>query len=73
MIFNKFTYPRVLTDVYIEEIVEVVVRVFVINAWADAVIDALPRIYVDSIIDNIGVEVSTDVDTNVLVAAMTAL
>ena len=79
--FNRFTYPcvivDVLADVWVEEIREMLVGGFVINVWADMVIGTLSTVYVDVTFDDvsdIGVEVLTDVNTNVLIAAaMTAL
>ena len=45
VIFNRFMYPceviDVLTDVWVEEVVEVFVEVFDINAWDDLAVDTL--------------------------------
>ena len=80
MIFNRFTHPRliidVLTDVCVEEVTKILVGGFVINVWDGMVIDTLSTVYVDVTFDDvsdIGVEVLTDVDANVLGAVMTDL
>ena len=78
MSFKKNSHPcvimDVLTDVWVEE---VMVEVCIINVWSDVVIGTLPGVSVDVIIDvlasDIGVEVLTDVNVNVLLADMTAL
>ena len=78
MSFKKNSHPcviiDVLTDVWVEE---VMVEVCIINVWSDVVIDTLPGVSVDVIIDvlasDIGVEVLIDVNVNVLLADMTAL
>ena len=62
-----------MDDLWIEEGIAVLVDMFVINVWADMVIDKLTGVYVDVTIDfvsEVGVEVLTDANTNVLVTAM---
>ena len=43
MVFNRFSHLRViidmLADVWVEEVSKIFVDVFVINVWADVVID----------------------------------
>ena len=41
MIFNRFTHSRVIIDVLTDVWVKEVVKVSVINVWADVVIDTL--------------------------------
>ena len=62
-----------MDDLWIEEGITVLVDMFVINVWADMVIDKLTGVYVDVTIDfvsEVGVEALTDANTNVLVTAM---
>ena len=80
MISNRFVYPRlivdVLADVWVEDTLELSVKVFSLAVCADAVINMLFGVYVDLTIDvasDIGVGVLTDVNDSVLVAAMTVL
>ena len=80
MIFNRFTHPSsiidLLADVWVEEIIKVVVRVFNIKVCSDPVIDILSGVLVDvtmiDLVSDIGVEVLSDVNANAVVAAMTA-
>ena len=80
MIFNRFTHPSsiidLLADVWVEEIIKVVVRVFIIKVCSDPVIDILSGVLVDvtmiDLVSDIGVEVLSDVNANAVVAAMTA-
>ena len=65
-----------LTDVWVEEVIKALVEMFIINVWGDVVIDEVSDVQVDVTINSvsdIGVEVLTDVNLNVLVAAMTVL
>ena len=66
-----------LADVWVEEIIKILVGVFVINVWTGVVIDTLSGVSAEVIIDvvdcDIGVEALTAVNANVVVAAMTAL
>ena len=81
MIFNRFTHPcviiDVLADVWVEEIIKILVGVFVINVWTGVVIDTLSGVSAEVIIDvvdcDIGVEALTAVNANVVVATMTDL
>ena len=80
MIFNRFVHSRmvidVLTDVWVEEIREMLVGGFVINVWADMVIGTLSTVYVDvtfDVVSDIGIEVLTDVNNVLIVAAITDL
>ena len=79
---NRSTQPGVvidvLTDVWVEEVVKVlrIVKVFVMNVWANSVIDTLSDVQVDVTIDAVSdtdVEALTDVNTNILIDAMTSL
>ena len=81
MTFSRFTHPcviiDVLADVWVEEVIQIFVAVFVINVWADVVIDMLPgaqqvAVTID-VVSGIRLEVLTEVNANVVVAAaMTA-
>ena len=74
MIFNRFkrlcVVIDVLADAWVEEVMKVSVKVFVINVRADVVIDKFSGVQV---VSDIAAEVLTDVNANVLVVAMTAL
>ena len=79
MIFNRLTHPCVIidvpADVWVEEIIKVLVGAFVINARADTVVDTWSGVYVDVttvVAPDIGVGVLIDVNPNALVAALTA-
>ena len=81
MISDRFTHPcviiDVLADVWVEEVIQIFVAVFVINVWADVVIDMLSgaqqvAVTID-VVSGIRLEVLTEVNANVVVAAaMTA-
>ena len=81
MIFKRISHLcgiiDVLTDVWVEDFIKTLVEVFVINVWADGVFDT-SGVQVDVIIgvvasSDIGVEMLTDVNTNILPATMTTL
>ena len=79
MIFDIFVRPCVvideLADVWVKEVIKILVGVFVINVWGDMVL-ATFSVYVDVTIDvvsDIDVGVLTAVNTTILVTAMTAL
>ena len=78
MIFNIFVLPCViideLADVWVEDVIKILVGVFAINVWGDKVIDT-SGVYIDVTFDmpDIDVEVLTDVNANVLVTVVTAL
>ena len=81
IIFNGFTHPRViidlLADVWAEEVMNVFVGVFVANVWSDGVIWMLSGVFhgreVDVSIGAVSDGVLTDVNTDVLVVAITTL
>ena len=78
MIFNSFEHPfevvDMLTDVWVECVISILVEGFAFNVRADVVIDTLSDVQVDVTIDvsDIGVEVLTDV-TDALIVGMTDL
>ena len=66
----------VLTDVWVEEVAKVFVKVFDINVWADSAVDTLSDVQAGATIDvvsTVGVEALSDVSANVLTSAMTDL
>ena len=81
MIFKRLTNPcvviGVMADEWVGEVIKVLVAVFVINLRADVMIITLSNVFVEVTIgvvsSDIRVEESTDVNTNVLVAMVTAL
>ena len=65
-----------LTDVWVEEVIKILVGVSAINVWTDVVIDTLSGVKVDVMVDVLsdsGLEVLADVNTEVLIAAMIVL
>ena len=81
MIFKRLTNPcvviGVMADEWVGEIIGPLVAVFVINLRADVMIITLSNVFVEVTIgvvsSDIRVEDLTDVNTNVLVAMVTAL
>ena len=81
MIFNRVTLLvvviDVLADVWAEEVMNVFVGVFVVNVWSDGVIWMLSGVFhgveVDVSIGAVSDGVLTDVNTDVLVVAITTL
>ena len=68
---------NILADVWVDEVIEMLVEVFVIGVRVGVVIDTLPGVSVVVItyegVSDVGAEVLTDMNANSLIAAMTAL
>ena len=80
MDINTFSHPCVtidmLTDVWVEEVIKILVEVFVIDARSDVAIDTSSGVLDGAMIDvgsDIDADVLTDVNANVLVPVMTDL
>ena len=77
MIFNRFVYPRVtvdvLADLWVGEVIKALVGWFVVNVRAGVVLSGVQVGFKIDVVSDIAVEGLTDVNANLLVAAMNAL